>query len=66
VVPNKEIVESLLLDGYSLLGMTVVVRAYMSQEYRIALFALPVSGCARPVANSGVIVRGCEYSDAAV
>src|SRR5437879_8638270 len=38
----------------------------MSQESRIALFALAVSGCARTAAYSGVIVRGCEYGDAAV
>ena len=38
----------------------------MSQESRIALFALPVSRCARTAAYSGVIVRGCEYGDAAV
>jgi hypothetical protein len=54
------------LDNYSLLGMTVIVRAYLSQEHRIALFALPVGGCARTVAYSGVIIRGCEDGDAAV
>src|SRR5215472_10085466 len=32
----------------------------MSQEHRIALLALP-----GPIANSGVIIRGCENGDAA-
>jgi hypothetical protein len=63
---SRRALESLLLYGYSLLGMTVIVRAYLSQEHRIALFALPVGGCARTVAYSGVIIRGCEDGDAAV
>lgn len=37
----------------------------MFQESRITLFALPVSGGARTAAYSGVIIRGCEYGDAA-
>jgi hypothetical protein len=37
----------------------------MFQESRIAFLALPVSGGARTAAYSGVIMRGCEYGDAA-
>src|SRR5215510_7339965 len=37
----------------------------MPQEFRISLFALPVSGCARTVANSGVVVCRSENRDAA-
>src|SRR5690348_2717295 len=45
--------------------MTVVVRTDNSQESRIALFTLPVSGCAVTGAHSGIIARGREDGDAA-
>jgi len=38
----------------------------MSQEHRIALFAVPVCGYAESAAQSGVIVGGGEDGDAAV